>query len=222
MNGVHDCGGMDGLGPIDTTEHDGAFHARWEAEVYAAWLATLGTGVYELDEFRFAVERMDADRYLAASYYERWLAAVETLCVEAGVVDPAALHERAAAAADDALPESSHPDPPTIEELSDGQADAYATRRTGDDRRFDEGDRVLVRNRHPTGHTRCPRYARGAVGEVIECRDTHVLPDANAHGEERAEPVYNVRFDAAELFGPEETTRERVHLDLWESYLTEP
>ena len=38
------------------------------------------------DEFRHAIERIPPARYLASSYYERWLAAAETLLVERGVV----------------------------------------------------------------------------------------------------------------------------------------
>ena len=33
-----------------------------------------------------AIERMPASRYLEASYYERWLTAVETLLLEKGVI----------------------------------------------------------------------------------------------------------------------------------------
>jgi nitrile hydratase len=39
----------------------------------------LRQGVYNLDQFRDAIERMPPAEYLAASYYERWLHAVETL-----------------------------------------------------------------------------------------------------------------------------------------------
>jgi nitrile hydratase len=42
-------------------------------------------GIYNLDEFRDAVERMDPADYLKASYYERWLAGVETLLAERGI-----------------------------------------------------------------------------------------------------------------------------------------
>ena len=38
------------------------------------------------DEFRHAIERIPPAQYLASSYYERWLAAAETLLVERGVV----------------------------------------------------------------------------------------------------------------------------------------
>ena len=48
--------------------------------------ALLGAGVYDLDEFRDAIERMDPQEYLRSSYYEKWFHAVRTLCVEKGVL----------------------------------------------------------------------------------------------------------------------------------------
>jgi nitrile hydratase subunit beta len=53
-------------------------------------------GVYNLDEFRDAIERMPAQDYLAASYYEKWFTAISTLLVEKGVAtaeELAAVHD---------------------------------------------------------------------------------------------------------------------------------
>jgi nitrile hydratase len=47
--------------------------------------ALIGRGVYSLDEFRDAVERMAPQHYLRSSYYETWLTAIQTLLVEKGV-----------------------------------------------------------------------------------------------------------------------------------------
>ena len=41
--------------------------------------------MFGLDEFRDAIERIPPEEYLAASYYERWLRAIETLLDEKGV-----------------------------------------------------------------------------------------------------------------------------------------
>ena len=64
------------------------FHADWEAHVFALNQALLRRGVYNLDEFRDAIERMPPEKYLAASYYERWFAAITTLLAEKGVATP--------------------------------------------------------------------------------------------------------------------------------------
>jgi nitrile hydratase subunit beta len=68
-----------------------------------------------------------------------------------------------------------------------------------------------------TGHTRCPRYVRGLEGTIEISHGTHVLPDASAHGRPDAEPLYNVRFAASDVWGGE--AKGEVHVDLWESYL---
>lgn len=79
MSRVNDVGGQTGFGPVVTEENEPVFHADWEARVYALNIALVRRGVYTLDEFRDAVERMPPQEYLAASYYERWLFAIERL-----------------------------------------------------------------------------------------------------------------------------------------------
>ena len=88
MNGVHDMGGMHGFGPVDIERDEPVFHQLWEGVVRAMMARTNGR-YYNLDEFRHAVERMPSDEYLRATYYERWLHAVETLLLEKGVITTA-------------------------------------------------------------------------------------------------------------------------------------
>jgi nitrile hydratase len=72
----------------------------------------------------------------------------------------------------------------------------------------------------PAGHTRCPRYVRGAVGVVEAVRGTDRLPDRAVYGERvEPEPVYSVSFGSADLWGSGEEPPWTVRLDLWESYL---
>jgi nitrile hydratase len=84
MSRVNDVGGQTGFGPVEVEENEPVFHADWEARVYALNVALVRRGVYTLDEFRDAVERMPPQEYLAASYYERWLHAIEELTAERG------------------------------------------------------------------------------------------------------------------------------------------
>ena len=86
MSRVNDVGGGEGFGPVRREGAEPPFHADWEAHVFAMNRALIGAGVYGLDEFRDAIERMPPAEYLAASYYEKWLHAVTTLCVEKGVL----------------------------------------------------------------------------------------------------------------------------------------
>ena len=85
--------------------------------------------------------------------------------------------------------------------------------------RFAPGDRVRTRALDPAGHTRLPRYARGAVGTVVEPAGRHPLADDRARGL-RPDPqaVYHVRFAAVDLFGDGDHS---VTVELWEDYLEE-
>jgi nitrile hydratase subunit beta len=83
---INDVGGMQGFPPVWQEQDEPPFHADWEAHVFAINSALIGRGVYNLDEFRDAVERMPAGEYLASSYYERWLRAITMLLAERGIV----------------------------------------------------------------------------------------------------------------------------------------
>ena len=86
MSRINDVGGMQGFAPAGQELDEPAFHADWEAHVFAMNRALIGRGAYNLDEFRDAIERMPPQEYLAASYYERWFHAITVLLVEKGVL----------------------------------------------------------------------------------------------------------------------------------------
>jgi hypothetical protein len=84
--------------------------------------------------------------------------------------------------------------------------------------RLAPGMRVRTRSTDPAGHTRLPRYARGAVGVLVEQAGRHPLADDRARGVAGdAQPVWHVRFTAADLFGAGDHT---VTVELWQDYLT--
>jgi nitrile hydratase beta subunit len=86
MNGVHDLGGMHGMGSINPEPNEPVFHAQWERRMFGVMMATFAGGHYNVDQFRHGIERMDPVEYLRSSYYEHWLHTVETLLVEKGVI----------------------------------------------------------------------------------------------------------------------------------------
>jgi nitrile hydratase len=89
--------------------------------------------------------------------------------------------------------------------------------------RFAVGDAVVTRNVHPSQHTRLPRYARGKRGVVQLVHGPQVFPDTSAHGlGDNPQVLYNVRFEARELWGESAEPRQEVAIDLWESYLEAP
>ena len=216
MNGVHDMGGMDGFGPVVREPNEPVFHADWERRVYAI---VGGVGMraaqINIDEFRHAVERIPPRQYLASSYYERWLSAIETLLVERGVMTRDEL-----LAKHDGSPESvralvatgvRNVGPAPIKEKPGAKPPRA---------RFAKGDQVRARNLNPTGHTRLPRYARGKRGVIARDWGVFVCPDTNAHHVgTKPQHCYSVRFEARELWGKSAQSRERVLVDLWEDYL---
>src|ERR671932_294282 len=78
MSRINDVGGMAGFPAISEEPDEPPFHSDWEAHVFALNGALIKRGVYNLDEFRDAIERMPPAEYLAASYYERWFTASRT------------------------------------------------------------------------------------------------------------------------------------------------
>jgi nitrile hydratase subunit beta len=222
MDGVHDLGGMHGFGPVEREPDEPAFHDRWEAVVYAIMRASLRTGLYNLDEFRHGVERMDPAYYLRSGYYEHWLDGIARLLVEKGVISAGELAARTEFFA-------ARPDAPAVAAVRGTPATApepiewyvpASERPTTQPPRFAEGDAVVTRNIHPLGHTRLPRYARGKRGVIHRQHGTHVFPDSHAHGRgEAPQALYSVRFDARELWGPSAEPNQHVYIDLWEPYL---
>ena len=83
---MNDVGGMQGFPPVPQEPDEPPFHSDWEAHVFAINSALIGRGIYNLDEFRDAVERLPPQDYLEASYYERWFRAITLLLTEKGVL----------------------------------------------------------------------------------------------------------------------------------------
>ena len=94
MNGVHDMGGMHGFGPIVREENEPLFHAPWEAQVRAMMVIARSRGYFNIDAFRYGIERMDPAHYLRASYFERWLASTELNLIEHGFLTSDELDDR--------------------------------------------------------------------------------------------------------------------------------
>jgi len=215
VNGVHDMGGMQNMGPVIIEDREPVFHAAWEKRVFAARLACAWHRRWNIDINRHAIERMPPADYLAATYYDKVLFGLETLLVEQGLV--------------------------TAQELASGRAEAKAAvkdvlgvdgietllcnrirARRGDNvaPRFGTGDAVVARNIHPAGHTRLPRYARGRCGVIDRDFGVYVFPDSSAMTRDpKPQHLYSVRFAARELWGPGAAVRDSVYLNLWDDHL---
>ncbi len=216
MNGSHDVGGMHGFGPVTIDPDEPLFREPWERTVFGMIRATLPR-FYNIDEFRHAIERMGNIDYLDSTYYEHWLACLEILLVEKGVVAAGELDRRARLSAAGVLTVTALAAQAAVTVSHPGGISYW---REGTEPRFAVGDAVRARNLHPPGHTRLPRYARGKRGTIAAVHGVMVFPDSNAHGQgEQSQAVYSVRFESAELWGESADGRGAVYLDVWDSYL---
>jgi nitrile hydratase beta subunit len=216
MNGIHDMGGMQDMGPIDYEKNEPVFHAQWEARVFAMTRAAAAWSKWNIDASRHARERVPPDKYLRMSYYERWYAGLLALLIASGLVTRAEIESgKPALGSVKATP------PLTAEQVPASEAKGVpANRNVSVAPTFDVGQRVRTRVINPTGHTRLPRYARGKFGTIHRDHGVYVFPDTNAHFHgEKPQHVYSVRFPARELWGEQANAHDAVHLDLWDDYL---
>lgn len=222
MNGVHDMGGMHGMGPVQPERDEPVFHHRWEARVFALVRAMGAFGRWNIDASRHQRELIPPADQLRMSYYERWLAGLSALLVRHGFASAEELASgRALSGAEQALP-----GPPAKPALRAAEVPAFiasgspSSRASGEPPRFRPGQAVRARNLNPAGHTRLPRYVRGKSGIVDRVHGVFVFPDTNAHFfGENPQHVYSVRFEAQALWGNHFVSGDAVYVDLWEDYL---
>ena len=81
MRRTHDMGGDPEAGAIDRSQHQ---MDDWEILADALNQVLGVKGIKCTDETRRAREDMDSEEYLSLSYYERWIASLETILVEKG------------------------------------------------------------------------------------------------------------------------------------------
>ena len=204
---MHDLGGLDGFGPVEHADSEPFFAADWERRTFRMMIGSLGPLSINGGMFRHSIERMDPAHYLSSSYWEHWLTGVTTLLVEAGVTTQEELDRRAGGRFPLSRPDR-------------GVLPADLVSRTTP--RFAIGDPVRVRERHPAGHTRAPRYAQGKQGTVVRIDAAANVSDIEAHGGGFVvDPLYSVRFTSRELWGEAGTDGDVVHVDLFERYLQE-
>ncbi len=215
MNGIHDMGGMHGLGPIEREKDEPVFHEAWEGRVFALNLAGRA-GKGNIDHSRHGIELLPAADYLRMSYYEKWLARLEGNLVRLGAATRDEIESgKAAAGSLKATPRLTADMVP----VTMGRG-APARRDVAVAPLFQVNERVRARNINPTGHTRLPRYARGKVGTIIRDHGVFVFPDTNARLDgEKPQHVYSVRFAARELWGEQASPHDAVYIDLWDDYL---
>ncbi|HTX23851.1 MAG TPA: nitrile hydratase subunit beta [Steroidobacteraceae bacterium] len=213
MNGIHDMGGMQDMGPIRREITEPVFHAEWERRIFALFNAL------DIDwpARREQLELIAPADYLRMSYYEKWLTAIEPLMTKTGMLSS---EEIATGKVIGATNQTRHvlsaaevatritPVPDTEATVPHAAA------------RFQLHERVRARNLNPLGHTRLPRYVRGKSGTVERVCGAAALQDAvRDEVGERKQRVYTVRFAARQLWGENHHGLDSVYVDLWEDHL---
>jgi nitrile hydratase beta subunit len=216
MNGVHDMGGMHGMGPVQKEKNEMALHERWEWRVFALRRAMGAWGKWNIDVTRHEVELVPPADYLRMGYTERQFAAFLVLLAKVGFITANELDAGKPALGT----------PVAVPALTVEKANLLIAKGAPTSRdvpvapRFLAGQRVRARNINPVGHTRLPRYARGKLGTIDRDHGVFVFPDTNAHFlGEKPQHVYSVRFAARELWGQQAAQQDSVYLDLWDDYL---
>jgi nitrile hydratase subunit beta len=216
MNGIHDMGGMQDMGPIQHEKNEPVFHARWEARWFAIRQALGAWRKWNIDASRYQGSMIPPAEYLRLSYYERQIISTTELLVKSGLVTQVEVDSGKRAR------DSSKTIPPlTADRVAAVLAKGTpASRDVAVAPSFQVGQHVRARNINPTGHTRLPRYARGKLGTVDRDHGVYVFPDTNAHFlGEKPQHLYSVRFAARELWGEQTAPSDAVYVDLWDDYL---
>lgn len=209
-----DLGGQPGHGPVRPEPEGELWHEAFEPRALALTLAMGATGAWNIDQSRAARETLPD--YAGLSYYRVWLAGLQRLLAERGLLAAdelaagRALHAPlplprvlAAAAVPGALAQGS----PTA-------------RPAATPARFRPGDAVRTLATRADHHTRLPAYARGRRGTVERVHGAHVFADTHAQGlGEAPQWLYTVVFDGAELWGDDAQPGLQVSIDAWEPYL---
>jgi len=203
--GIHDLGGKQGHGPVVVEEDEPVWHEPWEGRTFGLMGAVSMHGLLSGPTFRHGIERMEPGHYLTSSYYEHWFTSVATLLVEQGRIDLDDLEARAGGRVPLSLALTADP--------ADVDPDPVAPR-------FAVGDRVRVRRLGFSGHTRCPGFVMGRVGQIVRDDGPANVPEVEGHlGVKVQETVYSVRFETTELWPESTDAAAAVHVDLYERYL---
>lgn len=216
MNGIHDLGGMHGMGPIAPEKDEPLWHAPWEARMFGMRRGGMLPPGYNIDRWRHMRELIPPHLYLSRSYYDHWCMSFMAALLDGGWATAEELKSGHTAPGTAKRNDAMRPDQVWNVQKTGGKF----ARPIDTQPRFSIGQKVRACNINPTGHTRLPRYVRGKVGIVQLHHGGHVLPDSNAHkAGETPEHLYTVAFAFREVWGPDASAHDEVCADLWESYL---
>jgi nitrile hydratase len=209
-----DLGGRLGFGAVAPEAEGALWHVPWEPTALALTLAMGATGAWNLDMARAARETLPD--YARLSYYRIWLAALERLLIDRGLVQADEIATGRALHAAKPVPRVLAAD-----RVADALARGTPTARAATTApRFAAGAAVRTRATAVDHHSRLPGYVRGRRGTIERVHGMHVFPDTHAHDQgEQPQWLYTVAFDGTELWPGEAGAPALVSVDAWEPYL---
>lgn len=218
MDGIHDLGGKQGYGPIEVDDEDGPFHADWEGREWGIAQCARLPGI-SIDWWRHCRELIMPVDYLSRPYFDSWAQTDFSTYIEAGWMTLEEIDAGKCLITDiDYGPPAATMNLQQV--LDEDRAHAFRFDAEVDTPpAFEPGQRVLTARHGHKGHTRLPQYARGHIGTVHAYNGAHVFPDLSAKGTDIHQHCYNVMFEAAELWPEAAGRKDKVYIDLWESYL---
>lgn len=235
--------------PMKDQPENVAWPEEWEGTMSALFAMLLAPAPdpaqnINLDMLRWSRETMHPRDYENMAYYDLWIqAVVDTLLItgrggltEADFIDAkitnqeqlnrsAAIREKGMATRAPGFPK---PGPDGRFDSPDYKPDSASQPK------FNAGDVVTGVLQLSAGHTRQYQYFRGRKGVVATVYPSDPPADANGIGTYQAPypdiasrglqeyyiPVYNVRFEGAELWGEDYAEPNlAVYVDQWETYL---
>ena len=214
MDGIHDLGGKEGYGPVDVDEYEVPFHAPWEGRMWG--ISRLARAPdWTIDWWRHVRELIDPVDYLTRPYFDSWAQTHLAAFINSGIIsleeavsgkaEPSVENNPKALGFDSALQEVRN------------QVVRF-DRETEIPAAFQIGDAVRMSLTAKGNHTRLPQYVRGMRGVIHAHHGAHLFPDLSAQGKEIPQHLYSIEFAARDLWSEITSTRDKVYLDLWESY----
>jgi nitrile hydratase len=204
---------MDGF-ILPERDQGSVFKEEWERQV---WGLAFGLDIPGYSRGgRAVLEKIPPELYLSLPYCARWLYRSEKSLIAQGIVT-----ESEFANPDGPI---KMPDIPDYVPLSGEQAvmrlasDDSAELEAEVEPLFVVGDKVIVKNEHPTYHNRVPRYVRGRQGFICRHHGVHIFQDQI--GEDIGQQhLYTVKFKATELWGSRAHSNDHNFVELWDYHL---
>ncbi|MDH4072294.1 MAG: nitrile hydratase subunit beta [Gammaproteobacteria bacterium] len=216
MNTIHDLGGMDGF-TLPARDQDFPLREEWERQIWGLALSVWSKPIPGYPGgTRADIERIPPERYLDMPYFAKWLWAEEVAVIRGGLLSREELDNPDAYVAAVDVGDFTPATPADV--VAFLQSDNSFERPATTEPRFRTGDEVVVKNNHPEGHTRCPRYTRGRRGVINRHHGVHDYQD-DQPADAGKQHLYTVTFAAKELWGDRGNDNDRINAELWEIHL---